>query len=255
MTLTFEKIEGARLAETSARRVIREAVEYVAYTAQIGVLCGSVGVGKSTAVRSTLRTTHPEHVWVALPSAYSPRDLVGWLHRNIVGPDFSGLVQRDLQDDLIAELTTNPRPVVIANAERLTKEAAGQLEWLHTLSPGWPLFLVGVTGTRELISTEPHLQAQVSAHIEVRPLSTNELLHVLPNIHDLFFTASRELIVNLDSYFKGNLGEWMKFLQSCQTLNRMALARGREPLPLNSELAKAALHQIRPRTTTTGSTQ
>jgi len=249
MTLTYRQIEGARLAETSTLHVIEDAVSYVVSSGHIGLISGPVGVGKSTSLRAALRTCPVSPVWLPIPPAYSPRDLVGWLHSRVVGPDLSGLYQRDLQDDLVTELTANPRPIVIANAERLTKEAAGQLEWIHSLSPGWPLFLVGITGTRERIWTEPHLRAQISCDIEVRPLSKDEVLRVLPGIHDIFFTASRQLILELDCHFEGNLGSWMRFLHSCLAIIRLARSRGLQVHDLDSELAKAALHQLMPRVT------
>lgn len=249
MTLTCLQIEGARLADTSARHVIGDAVNYVLPSGQIGLITGPVGVGKSTSLRSALEVYPTNPAWLSIPPAYSPRDLVGWLHSRVMGPDLTDLPQRDLQDDLINELSSNPRPIVITHAERLTKEAAGQLEWLHSLSPGWPLFLVGIAGTRERIGTEPHLQAQISCDIEVRSLNKDELLRVLPAIHDIFFTASRQLIVELDSHFKGNLGSWMRFLHSCLAINELAKSRGLHAHELDAELAKAALHQLLTRTT------
>ena len=97
--------------------------------------------------------------------------------------------------------------VVIGNAERLTKEAAGQLEWLHGRNPGWALYFVGLPSALARISTEPHLMAALEDTVEIRALSTAELHSVLPKINDLFLTADRDLIDRIDVVLQGNLGK------------------------------------------------
>lgn len=241
--VTLEDVAGARLARTPATRRIGESSDYVVPASQVGCITGPVGVGKSTALRAVLDRRGTRTTWVDLPAVYSPKDLIEQLYVGVVG-DPEDFPQRDLQDDLTIELAASNQVVVIGNAERLTKEAAGQLEWLHSRSPGWAMYLVGLPETLKRIATEPHLKAALVDAVEIRPLSTTELHTVLPDIHDLFLAADRALIDGIDKHLKGNLGLWMKFLHRALHIRTLAEQAGRTVPSLDVDLARAALNGI-----------
>ena len=233
-------IPGARTAVTPATRRLGESVDFVLPGGLVGCVVGATGVGKSTALRTALEQRGIATTWVDLPAAYSPKDLVQWIYTDVVG-DPEEFTQRDLQDDLTIELAGSTRMVVIGNAERLTKEAAGQLEWLHGRSPGWALYFVGLPSALARISTEPHLMAALEDTVEIRSLSTAELHSVLPKIHDLFLTADRDLIDRIDAVLQGNLGLWAKFLRRAMHVRALAEQAGRPVPPLDVDLTRAAL--------------
>lgn len=243
MSLRIDDIPGARLSPTPVTRRLGESADYVVPHGQIACVSGMVGVGKSTALRAVLEKRGAATSWVDLPSVYTPKSLIERIYLDVVG-DPEDFPQRDLQDDLIAELTSSGRVVVIGNAERLTKEAAGQLEWLHAQSTGWALYLVGIPGTSARIASEPHLASALADIVEVRPLSTIELHTVLPNIHDLFLGADRILIDSIDTTLKGNLGLWMKFLHRALHIRDLAIQAGRDAPTLDVTLARATFAGI-----------
>lgn len=233
-------VPGARIAVTPATRRIGESVDFVVPSSQIGCITGAAGVGKSTALRTVLDHRGTPTSWVDLPPVYTPKELIQWVYLDVVG-DPEDFPQRDLQDDLIVELADSARVVVIGHAERLTKEAAGQLEWLHGRSPGWSLYFVGLPAARARLATEPHLMVSLADAVEIRGLSTTELHAVLPKIHDLFLTADRSLIAGIDQTLNGNLGLWTKFLRRALHIRAQAEQAGRPVPPLNVELTRATL--------------
>lgn len=238
--MRLDDLPGARLAVTPAVRRIGESVDYVVSSAAVGCITGPKGTGKSTALQAVLDRRSLPTSWVELPATYSVKQLIQWIYLDVLG-DPEEFPQRDLQDDLIEELTGSGRTVVVAHAERLTKEAAGQLEWLHARSPGWALYLVGLPATRTRVSTEPHLMAALVDAVDIRALSTEELHTVLPDIHDVFLGADRILIDRIDQHLKGNLGLWMKFLHRALHIRTLAEKAGRPTPPLDVDLARAAL--------------
>lgn len=243
MSLTYHDIPGARLCMTPATRRLQESASYVVPNGLIACVTGQVGVGKSTALRAALQLQDTHLTWVDLPAVYSPKELIQLMYLDIVG-DPEDFPQRDLQDDLLAELATGGKTIAIANAERLTKEAAGQLEWLHSTTPGWAMYLVGLPATSSRIATEPHLNAALIDAVGIQALSSTELYTVLPDIHDMFFSADRNLIDQIDKVLKGNLGQWMKFLHRSLHISQLAIQAGRDPLTLNADLARAALAKM-----------
>jgi hypothetical protein len=238
-----EDLAGARLAVTPATRRIGESTDYVVPSAQVGCIIGPVGVGKSTALRAVLDRRGTPTTWIDLPAVYTAKELIQSIYLDVVG-DPEEFDQRDLQDDLVVELAGSGRVVVIANGERLSKEAAGQLEWLHSRSAGWGLYFVGLPTTLTRIATEPHLLAALVDTVELGPLSTTELHTVLPDIHDLFLGADRVLIDAIDKHLKGNLGLWMKFLHRALHIRALAEQAGRPVPSLDVDLARATLKGI-----------
>jgi len=236
-------IPGARLAVTPATRRVGESADYVVPSSQVGCITGASGVGKSTALRQALDLRGTPSTWIDLPPVYTPKELIQWIYLDVVG-DPEDFPQRDLQDDLVVELAGSGRVVAIRHAERLTREAAGQLEWLHSRSPGWAMYVVGLPAARARLATEPHLMSAMVDAVEVRSLATTELHAVLPKIHDLFTTADRELIDRIDQSLDGNLELWVKFLHRALHIRDLARQAGRPVPPLNVDLARATLPAI-----------
>lgn len=236
-------IPGARLAVTTATRRVGQSADYVVPSCQAGCITGPSGVGKATALRQALDLRATPTTWVNLPPVYTPKELIQWIYLDVVG-DPEDFPQRDLQDDLIVELAGSGRVVAIGNAERLTREAAGQLEWLHSRSPGWAMYFLGLPAARARLATEPHLTAALVDAIEVRALSTTELHAALTQIHDLFTTADRALIDRINQTLEGNLALWVKFLHRALHIRDQAKAAGRPMPPLNVDLARATLPDI-----------
>src|SRR5690606_29798518 len=125
-------LTDTRVVRTAAFDDLASAAAFIVPRAEVLVVQGEPGVGKTVltddfAEHATLPVTT-----IDLPPRQSSRDIVRALHQAIVVGDDDGLLpERDLQDDLIIALT-EPRIVIVRNVQRLSTEAAGQIEWLHS---------------------------------------------------------------------------------------------------------------------------
>jgi hypothetical protein len=244
VTRILESIPGAQFVQIPAVQHITATVDYVFPNALVGCITGDIGVGKRTALRHVIGKRDAAHTWIDLPRSYTTKEVIRWLYRDIVG-DPENLPRQDVQDDLITELTRNPRNIIIGNADRLTAELSGQLDWLHERSPGWGLLLVGKTGSDAKIAADPHLAAAVCELVTIKPLNQKQLLTVLPSIHQMFLGATPELLIEIDSKgLYGNLERWMQFLQRGLIIRDQVAQAGKDVPEFTRQFAKAVLAKI-----------
>ena len=244
MVATSSVIPEVRITRTSVTRAVAMTLQSIVSAGQIATILGPVGVGKATAIKSALETQLAPTVWINVPAVYSPKEVIQDIYAAACG-DVGNWSLRDLQNDLVQALSEQPRTLVFNNAERLTKELAGQIEWLQQRMPGTSIVLAGLPTTEMCIAREPHLQARIAERIDVQPMSVEELLTVLPGIHDLFFSADRALLSKIDSTVcHGNLGTWMRFLQRALSLRKQAADAGQDIPPLDPRLAKAVIERM-----------
>lgn len=150
-------LDEARIVRTPATQRIEDMAALVVPRHEIALIYGPHGTGKRTALNSWLAGQDLPVARVTLAGNESGRKLLSQLHDQVIAPD--DLPERDLQDDLVEALADQPRIVVIEHTERLTAEAAGQLEWLHG-RPGqqaaW--ILVGGPQAAKAIGKDPLLR-------------------------------------------------------------------------------------------------
>ena len=79
--------------------------------------------------------------------------------------------RRDRHLAFVHALAAQERIIVVRNAERLTAEAAGQLQWLH-LRPGkqFSLYLIGDTNVGAALHRDHLLYDDIATTVEIRPL-------------------------------------------------------------------------------------
>jgi hypothetical protein len=105
---------------------------------------------------------------------------------------------QDVQDDLITELTRNPRNIIIGIADRLTEELSGQLDWLYERSPKWVLLFIGKTGDETKLAADPLRAATICDLVTIKTLNQKQLLTVLSSIHQRFLNSTPELQIEID---------------------------------------------------------
>lgn len=242
MNITVPDLPGARLVDTPACKRIATSAGFVVPDGQVCLIHGPVGTGKATALRRYLATQDLPVTWIDLPATFSTKELISWLYDDVAGyPD--DLPVRDLQDDLVRALAQQQRIVVVRYADRLTKEAAGQLQWLHD-RPGasWSLFLVGSPGTPETVQRDALLRGCIAQTVQVTPLRGRDLLTALGGIHPLLLGAGSELLTEIDAQVcHGLLSHWARFLHVALTVSARAVAAGHDAPVLDRKLAKATL--------------
>lgn len=185
MTDTTTGMPSACIVRTPTFDRIAAAARLTIATGQTAVVSGMPGVGKRTATVTVLSESGlPVHD-IDLEPGMSSKDIVRRLHHRVVGHD--DVSERELQDDLVEALATAPQIVLVRHADRLTREAAGQLHWLHD-RPGahWPLFLIGGPGIDTALGREAHLLGSILQTVHVEPLKDRDLIDALQRMHPLF---------------------------------------------------------------------
>jgi hypothetical protein len=237
--------QGRRPAATPAVHAVRQTAEYVVPRAEAMIVYGPLGTGRSTAVRAYLENQPlPWHL-IDLPLSQNATRINTWLYRATVAHD--DLPLRDMQDDLVDVLAQSPRVIVVRHAERLTAEAAGQLQWFHD-RPGaqWSLILIGDTTVGSALQRDPLLAHAITGTVEVRPLTDRDLLPVLQGLHPLLLNADPRLLQAIDNQVcKGNLAYWTRFLDRALWLtDHQPQGTATEAPRLDKHLAQAVIAQL-----------
>jgi DNA transposition AAA+ family ATPase len=188
----------------------------------MGVVHGDAGLGKTFAVEETVADLPDvKPYWVAFPTRPTMRlvavTLLGLL---TAGPS----EERDLFHAtavLLAELARRPNVLVIVDeAQRLNQECIEYLRHLHDHpTTRFALLLVGGNGCWEVLSREPMLRSRIFRRVTFRPLSSREVVEVLPRYHRLYRDATEELLLFIDDNFAhGNFRNWASFTRSAVDL-------------------------------------
>lgn len=123
---------------------------------------------------------------------------------------------------LIEELTRRPRMVVVDEAQRLNRECIECLRHLHdNRATNFGLLLVGGDGCWEVLSREPMLRSRIYRRVTFRPLSSQQVLDLLPSYHRIYQKVDGELLLFIDDNFAhGNFRNWASFTRSALDLLR-----------------------------------
>jgi len=248
---TTTRVPGVSIVRTPAFDRVATAARLTIATGQTAVVSGLPGVGKRTATVAVLSDAGlPVHD-VDLEPGMSSKDMVRRLHHRVVGHD--DVSERELQDDLVEALAAAPQIVLVRHADRLTREAAGQLHWLHDRPRAhWPLFLIGGPGTDTALGREAHLHGSILQTVHVEPLKDRVLIDVLQEMHPLLLGAGAPLLTQIDhAVCHGVLGHWIKFLTVAQHIQSLSVAAGHDAPVLDADLARATIALL-PKTLTRG---
>jgi hypothetical protein len=125
---------------------------------------------------------------------------------------------------LLDELGQRRRVVVVDEAQRLNSEVIEYLRYLHDHpATTFALLLVGGDGCWEVLSREPMLRSRIYRRVTFRPLTSRQVLDLIPGYHPIYRGVAEELIAFVDEHFgHGNFRNWASFTHSAQTLCRQA---------------------------------
>ncbi|MEY2711038.1 MAG: hypothetical protein RL487_821 [Actinomycetota bacterium] len=239
-------LEEAHLVRTPAFDELDNAADFVVARSEILVLDGDGGVGKTVLTDDfATRQAVPVSI-IELPPRQTSREMVRWMHQAVCSEtDSDELSERDIQDALLRMLT-EPRIVIVRNAHRLSVEASGQLEWLHShRATSFSLVIEGGMGTVNAIEREALLRGRVASTIRVLPLQGQELLRTLQAMHTLFLGADTDLLTEIDTRVcHGIIRNWARILQSALHLQQRAVANGKAAPVLDRAFAKVVLAEL-----------
>lgn len=234
-----------RVQPTPGTREVARVAGYVVPRGEVMLVHGALGTGRTTAVTNYLSSQRLPWHQIDLPPNPNAIKINSWLYRQIATK--VDLPLRDLQDDLVEALSEQDRIVVIRHAERLTKEAAGQLQWLHAHpDTRLSMILIGDQSVGSAVQREPLLAHAITGTVHVTPLTDRVLLQVLQGLHPMFLNADPALLTAIDAQVcHGNLSHWVKLLDRAQWLS------GHDPAAppgghaqLDKRLAQAAIASL-----------
>ncbi len=136
--------------------------------------------------------------------------------------------------------------MLVRHCDRLTREATGQLHWLHTHPDvRFPLLLIGGPSTGRALRTEAHLAGSVVQTVEVTPLEGRALLDAVQSLHMLLTGAGAELLTAIDKQVcRGLIRNWVTFLSVALHERDKIIARGAPAPVLGRELATIAVQAM-----------
>jgi DNA transposition AAA+ family ATPase len=235
MARHFLNLKGAQTVATEAFKLTRKAVADVYEAAAMGVIHGEAGLGKTFAVEEALGSwPDVESCWATFPSQPTMRQVTRTLLELLTRVP-SARDRFYATGLLLDELACRPRVLVIDEAQRLNRECIECLRHLHDHpATTFALLLVGGDGCWEVLSREPMLRSRIYRRVTFRPLTSREVLDVLPGYHRLYQQADRELLLFIDDNFAhGNFRNWASFTRSALDL----LGR-RRPRVLDEAIAR-----------------
>lgn len=201
-----------RTLRTPATAEVHNTASYVIPRQEAMLVHGALGTGRFTAVATYLRSQARPWCQIDLPPNQNAIKINTWLYRKIAAD--ADLPLRDLQDDLVEALAEQDRIIVVRHAERLTNEAAGQVQWLHAHpQTRFAMILIGDDNVGHALQRDPLLAHAITGVVHVKALSGTDLLRVLQGLHPLLLNAEPALLTAIDGQVcHGNLDRWTKFL-------------------------------------------
>lgn len=230
-----------KIATTRVTREVSDMLARVVKENGIGLITGPLGIGKRTATANALNSHPPQTVTVELPVAHSPRDLVRWLHDALaLIRAENSFTTREIQDD-VCDLLDDIRPaVVVTNCERLTRDSAAHLQWLHHRTQrSWPMILIGNQTTHRAIARDDLLLTSVTRTLECKPFDETELLEAVRAMHEKVTYSDRALLLAIDkAVCRGSLTYWALFIRNLEDILDNAGPEDNTPSVLTVDVAK-----------------
>ncbi|MEU4377136.1 ATP-binding protein [Pseudonocardia alni] len=221
MVRHFLDLPGARVLPTAGLQLVDQAVGHVVDAAAMGVVHGPAGMGKTYAVESALAARERAGLWSSFPSRPTMRLVAATLFEQLTGSAAGRARSRFvLMDAVIEELSARPRVVVVDEAQRLNTECIEFLRHLHDHPrTRFALLLVGGDGAWQVLSAQPMLRSRVYRRVRLEPLTSEQVLELIPRFHPVYEGVDRELLLQIDDHLAhGNLRDWASFTQSAAAL-------------------------------------
>lgn len=220
MVRHFLDLPGARVLPTAGLQLVDQAVGHVIDVAAMGVVHGPAGMGKTYAVESALAARERAGLWSSFPSRPTMRLVAATLFEQLTGSPPGRASRFVLMDAVIEDLSARPRVVVVDEAQRLNTECIEFLRHLHDHPrTRFALLLVGGDGAWQVLSAQPMLRSRVYRRVRLEPLTSDQVLELIPRFHPIYEGVDRELVLQIDDHLAhGNLRDWASFTQSAVAL-------------------------------------
>lgn len=221
MARHFLNLEGAVTVPTEAFLLTRRAVTDLRHTDAMGVVHGEAGLGKTFAVGDALaRCEAAQTCAVSFPSRPTMRVVALELLRALTRTACADLNRFQATHQVLDELGQRRWVIVVDEAQRLNRECIEYLRHLHDHpTTTFALVLVGGNGCWEVLSREPMLRSRIYRRVTFRPLTSRQILTLIPTYHPIYQGVPDELVLFVDDHFgHGNFRNWAAFTHSAQAL-------------------------------------
>jgi hypothetical protein len=225
--------EDVPVLETIGFKMTQHVAADAVSDGEIAAFTGRAGLGKTFAVDHAARHSDLPWVWAQIGPSPRPKEVTARLLKAIFGSFQDGTLY-ELTDLLVEELASDPRIVVIDDAQNLDKDGLDQIRLLHDLgASGFPLFLVGGEGCADKLASDPQLADRVGGWVKFKPIPSDQIVSLLSEYHPFFEATDPELLAKLDSaYAKGVLRRWARLLKSTLRLAAKTKTPDRITLPV-----------------------
>jgi len=220
MARHFLDLEGARVLPTEGLQLVEQAVTDVVGASAMGVVHGPAGLGKTFAVERALSGLRAVGCWSAFPSRPTMRLVAATLFEHLTGSPAGRRSRFVLMDQIIEELSTRRRVVVVDEAQRLNTECIEFLRHLHDdQHTRFALLLVGGDDAWRVLPAQPMLRSRVYRRVRFEALSPEQVCTLIGAFHPIYDGVDRELLLFVDDHFAhGNLRHWASFTQTAAKL-------------------------------------
>jgi type II secretory pathway predicted ATPase ExeA len=223
MPAHFLNLKGAKTVATQQLLLTRQAITDLVELSAMGVVHGLAGTGKSFAVDAVLERERAIRPCLATFENYPTIRLVAsTLVTAVLGADHQVRTRFQATPALVEALSNGPRLLVIDEAQQLNSNCIEYLRYLHDHQrTNFALLLVGGDGCWEVLSREPMLRSRIYRRVTFRPLSSQQVLDLLPSYHRIYQKVDGELLLFIDDNFAhGNFRNWASFTRSALDLLR-----------------------------------
>lgn len=145
-------------------------------------------------------------------------------------------------NDDVTDLLKDLRPVVVVtNCERLTRDSAAHLQWLHRRTVNrWPMILIGNQAAHRAVGRDDLLASSITHMLACEPFEQKELIEAVRGMHERVAFTEQDLLVAIDrTVCRGSLTYWSLFIQNLEDVLDLAGSQDSNGV-LNVETAKQA---------------
>ena len=220
MARHFLDLDGAQVLPTPGLQLVEQAVVDVLACDAMGVIHGPAGLGKTFAVERALAGRGAVGCWSTFPSRPTMRLVAASLFEQLTGSPAGRGSRFVLMDQVIEELSTRRRVVVVDEAQRLNTECIEFLRHLHDHPhTRFALLLVGGDTAWNVLPREPMLRSRVYRRVRFEALSPEQVCALIGEFHPIYAGVDRGLLLFIDEHFAhGNLRDWAAFTQTAAKL-------------------------------------
>lgn len=215
------KLEGSATMNTEGFAFTQLATDDIVDEMEIGVVHGPAGIGKTYAVQHAMGRQQLPVVYLQADKRTTPKGITREVLAAVTGFD-QDAPRYELREQLMNVLAETPRLVVIDEAQSLGYQGIEHLRYLHDdRRTTFALMLVGGPDCWRILSRYPQLRSRVYRREEMRPLTEQELLMIIPQYHPVWADVEPELILLADEFARGHFREWRNLTKTAvRTLER-----------------------------------